>query len=492
MGATTRTGAALLDVEVGERRWEAFTTLLDAPGLERIYRGVQEAHPLFDGRTIWNVNSTARGGGVAEMLAPILAYARGIGVDARWVVVQGDAPFFTITKRLHNRLHGAIGDGGPLGPEEHAVYASTLAPAATELAARMRGGDLVILHDPQTAGLIPALKARGIPVVWRCHIGADRADDLVRNAHRFLLDDVRLADRCVFSRPSYAWEDLPGERLAFVMPSIDPFAPKNAQIDPTTVADILAVAGVTDAPPPAEPVIAGRDGDAVEVRRTVTAERDAPLPADARYVLQVSRWDALKDPIGVMEAFARHIAGEEPDVYLVLAGPAVDAVSDDPEGAAELERARQHRRGLPDDVRRRVHLLGLPMDDVAENALIVNALQRSAAVVVQKSLAEGFGLTVTEAMWKARPVVASAIGGIADQIEHDRTGMMVDDPRDLATFAERVLCLLRDLPRAASLGAAAREHVRQHFLSDRSLIDYLRVLGPLALEHPLDGPPAAS
>lgn len=492
MGTTARSGEALLDVEVGERPWEAFTALLDAPGLERIYRGVEEARPLFSGRTIWNVNSTARGGGVAEMLAPILAYARGIGVDARWVVVQGDAPFFVITKRLHNRLHGAIGDGGPLGPEEHAVYASTLAPAASELAARMRSGDLVILHDPQTAGLIPALKARGIPVVWRCHIGADRSDELVRDAHRFLLDDVRLADRCVFSRPSYAWEDLPGERLAFVMPSIDPFSPKNAQIEPATVAAILAVTGVTDGPRPDAPVIAGRDGDGVEVHRPVTAERDGPLPADARYVLQVSRWDVLKDHIGVMEAFARHLAAAEPDVHLVLAGPAVDAVTDDPEGAAELERARLHRLRLPEDVRARVHLLGLPMDDVAENALIVNALQRGAAVVVQKSLAEGFGLTVTEAMWKARPVVASAIGGIADQIEHDRTGMLVDDPRDLATFAERVLCLLRDPTRAASLSAAAREHVRQHFLSDRSLIDYLRVLGPLALEHPLEAPAGSS
>jgi len=476
--------AALAEVTVGERRWEAFTAVLDAAGLDRVERGIVEAGPIFDGRSIWNVNSTARGGGVAEMLSPLLAYARGMGIDARWLVLRGDPAFFAITKRLHNRLHGAVGDGGPLGPDEHDAYAATLAPAGRELVTRVRPGDLVILHDPQTAGLVPVLRARGIPVVWRCHVGADLSDDLVRSAHRFLLPDIQDADRCVFSRPAYAWEGIPRERLAFVMPSIDPFALKNVQLDPATVAAVLAQAGVTDGPPPDEPPVVGRNGLATPIVRSVEADRDAALPADARFILQVSRWDALKDPIGVIDTFAEHVAPHDPHVHLVYAGPAVDAVSDDPEGAATLEGARAHRAALAPDVRAHVHLLRVPMEDVAENAVIVNALQRAAAVIVQKSLAEGFGLTVTEAMWKARPIVASAIGGIADQIDNDRCGLLISDPRDLAACGRAILSLLAEPARAAALGAAARERVRLHFLSDRSLIDYLRVLAPLAAATP--------
>ena len=475
---------AFAEVTVGERRWEPFTAVLDAAGIDRFTRGIAAAGPIFGDRTIWNVNSTARGGGVAEMLSPILAYARGIGIDARWLVLRGDPAFFAITKRIHNRLHGAVGDGGPLGPDEHAAYERTLADAGRDLVARVRPGDLVILHDPQTAGLVPALHEAGIPVVWRCHIGVDRSDELVASAQQFLLRYARHADRCVFSRPAYAWAGLPPERLAFVMPSIDPFAPKNIQLDPETVGTILARVGVTDAAPPAEPVVVGGDGDPIPVTNRVEADRDAALPADARFVLQVSRWDELKDPVGVIDTFALHVAPQEPDVHLVFAGPDVDAVSDDPEGAAALDRARAHRAALPPEIRARVHLLRLPMEDIAENAIIVNALQRAAAVVLQKSIAEGFGLTVTEAMWKARPIVASAVGGIADQIDNDRCGLLIPDPRDLAACGDAILRLLRDPTHAAALGAAARERVRLHFLSDRSLIDYLNVLAPLAAATP--------
>jgi trehalose synthase len=202
---------------------------------------------------------------------------------------------------------------------------------------------------------------------------------------------------------------------------------------------------------------------------------DAPLPPDVPVVVQVSRWDALKDPIGVIRGFAEHVPADTGS-HLLYAGPAVDAVDDDPEGAQVLRDATTTRSLLPEEARRRIHLATLPMDDLDENALIVNALQRHAHVIAQKSLAEGFGLTVAEAMWKARPVVASRVGGIQEQIVHGESGILLDDARDLAAFGGAIADLLRDPQRAEQIGRNARERVRDRFLSLRSLLDYLAVV----------------
>jgi trehalose synthase len=197
-------------------------------------------------------------------------------------------------------------------------------------------------------------------------------------------------------------------------------------------------------------------------------------------VVQVSRWDPLKDPIGVMRGFARLCDGGSPrNSHLVLAGPNVTAVADDPEGGAVFGRVLTAWRALPHGIRDRVHLVSLPIDDVAENAIIVNALQRHATVVVQKSLREGFGLTVTEAMWKARPVVASAVGGIQDQIQDGVNGILLKDPTDLDVFAEAVRWLLENPADAGRLGEAARERVRDEFLGVRHLLQYAELIEDL-------------
>ena len=189
----------------------------------------------------------------------------------------------------------------------------------------------------------------------------------------------------------------------------------------------------------------------------------------------MSRWDRLKDPLGVLAGFAEHVHAEDEDPHLVLAGPDVAAVADDPEGAEVFAEVEAAWRDLPRAVRRRVHLALLPMDDADENAVIVNALQRRADVVVQKSLAEGFGLTVAEAMWKGRPVVASRVGGIQDQIEDGMTGRLVD-PRDLAAFGENVSALLVDPHGAERMGEAAQRRVRDLFLGPRHLGQYVDLL----------------
>jgi len=195
---------------------------------------------------------------------------------------------------------------------------------------------------------------------------------------------------------------------------------------------------------------------------------------DSPLIAQVSRWDRLKDPLGVLESFAEHVHGPD-EPHLVLAGPDVFAVADDPEGAEVLEETEAAWRELPPRVRRRVHLALLPMDDADENAVIVNALQRRADVVVQKSLAEGFGLTVSEAMWKARPVVATDVGGIRDQIEDGVTGRLVE-PRDLRAFGEQVRALLDDPHEAERMGEAAQLRVRDLFLGPRHLGQYVELL----------------
>ena len=225
------------------------------------------------------------------------------------------------------------------------------------------------------------------------------------------------------------------------------------------------------------------DGSRASIRRRVEAFESAPPALDDRLVVQVSRWDRLKDPLGVMLGFAEHVAPGE-DAHLMLAGPAVAAVADDPEGAIALRETVEAWQALPGPTRDRIHLVTLPMDDLEENAAMVNAIQHHATVVVLKSLAEGFWLTVAEAMWKGRPVVASRVGGIQEQIVDGRTGVLLEDPRDLAAFGTAVRRLLHDAGRTARMGAAAREEVRDHFLGPRHLMQYADLLVRLLGESP--------
>jgi trehalose synthase len=222
-------------------------------------------------------------------------------------------------------------------------------------------------------------------------------------------------------------------------------------------------------------VFVRNDGTPGRVERRARVAEDEPLREGTPVVVQISRWDALKDPLGVVRGFVQHVPAET-GAHLVYAGPDVEAVADDPEGLQILHEVMALRDGLPEAARRRVHLASLPMDDVNENAVIVNALQRHATVVAQKSLAEGFGLTVAEAMWKARPVVASRVGGIQEQITDGETGILLDDPRDLAAFGSAITGLLAEPERAEAIGRRARERVRDRFTSVRNLMDYLRLV----------------
>jgi trehalose synthase len=453
-----------------------FRSVLPRERLEEFERGVEEARELLDGRVVWNVNSTAHGGGVVELLRPLISYARGAGVDARWIVIDGPPQFFTLTKRLHNRLHGALGDGGPLDDDARRLYEDTLAENARALAGRVREGDVVIVHDPQPAGMIESFRDAGARVIWRCHIGIEQPNDLVREAWAFLYPYVVPADVSVFSREAFVWEGLNRDRTVIIHPTIDVFSPKNVDIGADMVQDVLHASGIlANGEEPAVPTFERQDGTPGRIERRAKMIEDQPLREETPVVLQVSRWDRLKDPFGVIQGFADHVP-EDAGAHLVYAAPDVEAVADDPEALHVLHEAIALRERLPREPRSRIHFASLPMEDDDENAIMVNALQRHARVVVQKSLAEGFGLTVAEAMWKARPVVASRVGGIQEQIVDGETGVLLDDPRDAAAFGAAVTGLLLDPPRAEQMGRLARERVRDRFISVRSLLDYLAVI----------------
>jgi trehalose synthase len=466
--------AALSHVPVGALNFERFGSVLAPEDYERMQGVVQRGREAFEGRVLWNVNSTAQGGGVAEMLVSLLAYARGAGIDARWVVIAGNEDFFVLTKRIHNFLHGSAGDGGELDHDARRVFDEVTERNAAEFRELVKPEDVVVIHDPQPAGLIPAIADIGCPTVWRCHVGLDQPHALARRAWEFLIPYVSGADAYVFSRAAFEWEGL-GKEVTIIPPSIDAFSPKNQELDRERMLSILTAAGLNQDGPPASPTFTRLDGSPGRVDRPAQRWERRQLRATDRVVLQISRWDALKDPIGVIRGFAAHVAPVVPDAHLVYAGPAVESVTDDPEGGEVLAQAIAEYEAMPETLAERVHLVALPMDDVDENAAIVNALQRRADVVVQKSLAEGFGLTVAEAMWKARPVVASRIGGIQDQIVHGETGILLDDPLDLDAYGAAVRSLLDDPARAEAIGLEAKERVRQQYLGSRTLVQAIEL-----------------
>jgi trehalose synthase len=467
-------------VDVPPHPPERFESVLEPEPFEKLANGIRTARELLGERTIWNVSSTAKGGGVVELLLPLIGYAKGAGVDARWAVIAGNPDFFKVTKRIHNFLHGFEGDGGDLDDAARKVYEDALEPNAKELVDLVGDDDVVLLHDPQTAGLIGPLKRTGAKVIWRCHIGIDKPNDIARRGWDFLRVDVDQADAYVFSRDAFVWEGLDDAKVAVIAPTIDAFNAKNQELEEAQVAAILAAAGIVDGDGGGgEPAFKRGDGSEARVTSQAQLFEDVRLtPADP-VVLQVSRWDHLKDPEGVIRGFAEHASAHETGAHLIYAGPAVESVTDDPEGKQVLEEAIELRKSLSDEARRNVHLVCLPMDDAEENAVIVNALQRNAAVVVQKSIAEGFGLTVAEAMWKGRPIVATAVGGIQDQVVDGESGVLLKDARDLDAYGKAVRGLLEDPERAQRMGEAAQQRVRSEFLGARSLIDYLGLIARL-------------
>jgi len=394
----------------------------DAAGAEVVEQLRRMARPL-KGSSVVHVNSTRVGGGVAEILSWLTPLMNDLGIVTRWEVVQGDPEFFKVTKAFHNGLQGdPVRVSDALLDHYRAVNASN----AGTLHDALQDADFVLVHDPQPAALIDHFPERRGRWVWRCHIDVSRPS---RPIWKFLRAIVSRYDASVSSMPQFA-QPL-GHPQYIIAPSIDPLSEKNMDLGAAEVAREAARFGI---------------------------DPERPL------VLQVSRFDRFKDPLGVVRAF-RMVRPHFP-VQLALAGGTAD---DDPEGAAVLADVMELVGDDPD-----VHVLALP----ADAHRTINALQRRADLVLQKSLREGFGLTVTEAMWKGKPVIGGDTGGIRLQVVNFHTGFRVKTPEGAAF---RMRYLLNRPDSMAALGERARRHVRENFLLTRQLREYLTLL--LALKY---------
>lgn len=380
----------------------------------------KKARNLY-GKHILHINSTYQGGGVAEILSSLVPLMNNVGIDTGWRILHANPDFFTITKKFHNALQGE-----PINFTERKKQLYLKANGDFSTYTHI-DHDCVIIHDPQPLPLIEFHKKRQ-PWIWRCHVDLSDPDDEV---WEFLTSFILRYDVVVLSSEDYKKGDLPVDQR-IIWPAIDPLSPKNMEISEKDISKYLRKFGVIT---------------------------DKPL------ITQISRFDKWKDPTGVIEVFK--LVKEKVDCRLVLCG---NIATDDPEGQEIYERTKGKAKGLIE----RGDII-LVTDPASSNFMFVNALQRVSSVMVQKSIREGFGLTVTEALWKGTPVVASNVGGIPLQVIDGKTGFLLQ-PRDTQGFAERIIEILRNSDLACEMGKSAREHVRKNFLVTRLLADHLDLL----------------
>jgi len=399
---------------------EDYLPIIGAEAVHRVLRKADSLHDLH----VENISSTYYGGGVAEILSSLTLLMNNAGLKTGWRVIQGRPDFFSITKKMHNALQGAEINLSDLKKNvyEEVVY---------ENAARLHlDHDLIVVHDPQPLPMINYFRKKA-PWVWRCHIDLSHPNPEVVE---YLTPFIEQFDAAVFSLPEYAQKLNTPQR--FILPAINPFSTTNKELSPLEIKDRLET---------------------------------YDIPTDLPLVVQVSRFDPWKDPLGVVEAF--RIAQKEVDCRLVLVG---NAATDDPEGQVVLESVLR----CADD---KVRVL------FVQDSSLVNALQRSAAVVLQKSLREGFGLTVTEAMWKGAAVVGGNVGGIRHQIEDGVNGFLVDDIQETA---DRIVQLVQDEGLRRRLGERARETVRERFLMPRLMEEWLDLINSFEATFPLRATPS--
>ncbi len=383
-----------------------------------IIQHLEQLAAPFKGAKVVHVNSTSNGGGVAEILHKLIPLKQALGIEARWEVISGDGPFYQCTKGFHNALQGI-----PQGLSDTLLrgYEATNARNAEELRPVLEEADFVLIHDPQPAPLLAFCPNRKGKWVWRCHIDVSHP---YRAVWKYLKRWVVPYDSSIFSLPNFA-QPLPHPQY-IIAPSIDPLSEKNRSLPP---AEVQAVRG--------------------------RFNLDPELPV----VVQVSRFDRFKDPLGVIEAY--RLASKLTPLQLVLAG---GEASDDPEGQAVLQEVRRAAEGVP-----HIHVLLLP----ANADRTVNALQRTADIVLQKSLREGFGLTVAEGMWKGRPVIGGDVGGIRLQVINHYTGFLVRSPEGAAL---RIRYLLHRRDMLEEMGQRARRFVWENYLITRHLREYLTLM----------------
>ncbi|XXQ37314.1 Glycosyl transferases group 1 [Plasmodiophora brassicae] len=447
------------------------------------------------------VNSTGKGGGVAEVLPSNVQVLRRMGFEAYWLVLTPDddrkSRFFNLTKRLHRLLHGYVAEDGSrdvITEQDVADYEAVTRAAADELVSQVADGDIVVLHDPQTIGMAPRLRALNdnVVIVFRCHIGSDETNEASRAGWDFLRPYVQCADKSVFSATEYIPSFLT-TRAVVIPPGIDPTDSKNRELSPPDVTNILANAGLIR---PHHPLCM-RSYRATVRRVHADGTFGSAIDPDEfgflfrPIITQVSRWDELKGWMPLFRAFVRlkrdqhlYLSSRRQkrsrerhacllaSVRLVLAGPDPSSIQDDPDAGAVLRELCDEYAKLERDIQEQIAILSLPMESRKENALIVNALHRCSLIVMQNSIKEGWGLSCTEAMLKGLPVISTRACGIRQQINDGIEGRLVQDPNDVEELAQTMSDALKNLKQSEAQGVKARRRVFQDFTMFRVIIKW--------------------
>jgi trehalose synthase len=405
----------LQPVAVGHKSLADYTHLAG----RQLIADIRELAEELEGLKVLHLSATAFGGGVSEILYTLVPLMIDVGIEAEWQVMLGREEFYNATKRLHNALQGAP---TALTDEEWKVYERYNALNATEIEG---GWDVIIVHDPQPCAIRKHVPEKSRTWIWRCHIDLSEPNE---EAIEHLVPVIREYDGSVYHIEQYVPNHLDGAgKVHICPPAIDPLSPKNMQLSPEDAAFVCDQFGID---------------------------------VDRQMVCQVSRFDPWKDPVGVIDAY-RKVKEEVPEVQLALVG---SMATDDPEGWEFFNTTMAYADGDPD-----IHILN-NLNNVG--AIEVNAFQSQSDVAIQKSTREGFGLTVSEALWKARPFIGGAVGGIPLQVQDGKTGYLVSSPEECA---DRAVAILRDPDLGRQLGRSGKEHVRQHFLTPRLLRDWLRI-----------------
>lgn len=448
----------------------------------------------LEGRTVWMVSSTAKGGGVAEMLPRKIALLRELGVRTEWLVIGTERPgFFELTKRLHNLIHGT---GDPaLGAAERELYEGVSRELAEELRGFIAPNDVMVVHDPQPLGAGALLRRElGVTAVWRCHIGLDRRVPEADAAWRFLEPYVSSYDHDVFTAAEYVPPFLCGN-VTLIAPAIDPLSDKNRPLSAHRLTGVLVSSSLMLEHNPILPSRFVRRAERFQPHGVFgpPTQPDEIGLLFRPIVTQVSRWDRLKGWLPLLEAFAKlkrertrvpGLSGEQLRrlelVRLVLAGPELSSIADDPEARDVRDQLCEAYRALEPEIQKDVVLLSLPMSSTYENALTVNALQSCSSVVVQNSLQEGFGLTVAEAMWKRIPVLGSPACGIRVQIRDGIDGRLHHDASDPDAIASALVFMLGNPAKRGAWGRAGQRRVYDEFLIFTQLRRWLRLLAAVS------------
>ena len=483
-----------IDIQNGKRLSE-YKTYAHLSGMvdDLVSRSRPVAHKLCD-KTVWMINSTANGGGVAEMMPKMAGLLRQLGIRTQWLVFSPEnEAFFQLTKRIHNLIHD-VGTPG-FTADEKALYEAASKAAADQLETMISPGDIMVVHDPQPLGAGAELIARrGIRSIWRCHIGLDKQTPQTEAAWRFLKPYAEIYDHAVFSAPEYV-PSFFGDKTSIITPAIDPLSQKNRDILNLELISILYKGGILQN---GHHRHLNPSWKRKALRLNVNGKFIRTRPDDGFELLfrptvtQVSRWDRLKGWHSLIEAFValkrkyrnngRKKSSQDlrmSATQLVLAGPEPAAVQDDPEGKGVLDDLRTYYKSLPPEDQKDISILSLPMSSRRQNHLMVNALQSCSSMVVQNSLQEGFGLTATEAMWKRIPVLGTKACGLRRQIRDGREGFLTTNPSDPKEVAANIERMLVKPKRLEKWGRRAQKRVHKNFLIFNQIEKWMQCLDQL-------------